>query len=476
MARSAPRLPLVAILGATGTGKSQLAVDLASRFNGEIINGDAMQLYKGLPIITNKIPLDERNGIPHHLLGCIGLDEETWTVSRFVKKALGAIEEIRSRGRLPILVGGTHYYTQSLLFKDGLADEDTEPGRESEGATEAQEHFSILEEPTEIILEKLRAVDPVMADRWHPNERRKIQRSLEIWLKTGKRASQVGIALGDQAEGVEISEDGLRGTQMRFPTLMLWVHSSTETLYARLDARVGKMFQNGLLSEVNELDGYLQAQKAAANTVDRTRGIWVSIGYKEFEAYQAALRTGNSTEEELQKLRTEATEKTRAATRQYAKRQVKWIRTKLLHALTAAQASDNLFLLDGSDLAAWKENVEHPAFELTSLFLDGAKLPEPHSISEAAAEMLVPKTDYDMSQRRDLWKRRTCEVCNMTAVTESDWSQHIKSRSHRRAVSSKKKRDGLPVNLPRAKTCQQDDSDQLEGSMESFEHLTTEVK
>lgn len=79
--------PLIAVIGATGTGKSQLAVELAARFNGEIINGDAMQLYDGLPIITNKIPVEERKGVPHHLLGCIGLDEPTWTVGEFVRQA-----------------------------------------------------------------------------------------------------------------------------------------------------------------------------------------------------------------------------------------------------------------------------------------------------------------------------------------------------------------------------------------------------
>lgn len=471
-----------ATITASADHHRQLAVDLASRFEGEIVNGDAMQLYKGLPIITNKIPLEERDGIPHHLLGCIGLDEETWTVSRFVKKALNVIEEIRSRGRLPILVGGTHYYTQSLLFKDGLADEDVESGRENEGATEARKPFAILEEPTEAILEMLREVDPVMADRWHPNERRKIQRSLEIWLKTGKRASQVyeeqqrRKQIGDHAGETVVSGEGLTATRMRFPTLMLWVHSSTETLHARLDARVDKMIQDGLLAEVNELDEYLQAQEATGNTVDRTRGIWVSIGYKEFEGYQTALRTGNSTEEELSKLKMEAIEKTQAATRQYAKRQVKWIRTKLLHALTAAQAGDKLFLLDGSDLAAWKRNVECLAFDLTASILEGAELPKPHSLSEPAAEMLVPKTEYDMSQRQDLWRRRTCEVCNITAVTESEWNQHTKSRSHRRAVSSRKRKDDPSVNLPRAKGIQKASTDHLEGSMESFDTITIEVK
>ena len=107
-------------------------MSLALRYNGEVINGDAMQLYSGLPIITNKITVEEREGVPHHLLGCIGFGEPTWVVGTFVKRALGVIEEIRSRGKLPILVGGTHYYTQSLLFRDRLAEteEDGQDGGE----------------------------------------------------------------------------------------------------------------------------------------------------------------------------------------------------------------------------------------------------------------------------------------------------------------------------------------------------------
>ncbi|KAG9809606.1 hypothetical protein KCU68_g21220, partial [Aureobasidium melanogenum] len=104
MAKVLGRAPLVAVVGATGTGKSELAVNIARKFNGEIINGDAMQLYESLPVITNKMPEDERGGIPHHLLGCIGLNEETWTVGNFVSNALAKISEIRARGRLPILV------------------------------------------------------------------------------------------------------------------------------------------------------------------------------------------------------------------------------------------------------------------------------------------------------------------------------------------------------------------------------------
>ena len=437
-----PQHPLIAIVGATGTGKSQLAVELATSFDGEIINGDAMQLYDGLPIITNKIPNAERKGVPHHLLGRIGLNEPTWTVGKFVQNAVDVIEEIGTRGKLPILVGGTHYYTQALLVTDRLLENDEKPGDEN-GAAD----LSILQESTNVILAKLREVDPVMADRWHPNDRRKIQRSLEIFLKTGKTASQT---YEEQAthtkEHITEKDDTEDTTQIdspstfRYSTLLFWLHASKDVLYPRLDARVLDMVQNGLLDEVQTLHEFRRSKEAAGEDIDRTRGIWVSIGYKEFEAYQQHLSSGNVLGSQLMKLKEKAIEQTQAATRQYSNRQARWIRIKLLNAISHSQALSSMFLLDGTDLTKWNEQVLQPAQELTKRFLCGEPLPEPASLSEVAKEMLIPKRD-DISQRRDLWLRRTCDVCGVTSVTAAEWEKHIKSRGHYKAMASNAKRE-----------------------------------
>ncbi len=169
----------------------ELAVELATRFNGEVINADAMQMYKGLPIITNKISAEERRGIPHHLFDRIALDEETWWVGQFRKETNRVIREIRSRGKLPIVVGGTHYYITGLLFEDKLIHESSSPSRADGPEEGAETKFPILGATAEVMLEKLREVDPQMADRWHPNDIRKIRRSLEIYLTTGRRASDI---------------------------------------------------------------------------------------------------------------------------------------------------------------------------------------------------------------------------------------------------------------------------------------------
>ncbi|USP78106.1 uncharacterized protein yc1106_05380 [Curvularia clavata] len=445
----------------------QLAVEIAQNFNGEIINGDAMQLYRGLPIITNKITPDEAKGVPHHLLGSIGLGEETWTVGKFVGEALGIIDEIRSRGKLPILVGGTHYYTQSLLFQDALADEP------ALNLNENSEKLPILEEPTDVLLAKLKEVDPVMADRWHPNERRKIQRSLEIYLRTGRPASELYREQRLKRQSSPSPSGSLESgsnQSLRFETLMFWVHADKDVLYHRLDGRVDKMISKGLLSEVQQLNDFRQQHESSTGTqIDQTRGIWVSIGYKEFLDYQHALQDQTKTSQELEKLKTAAIEKTQAATRQYANRQIKWIRIKLLNALLGAGQKSTTFLVDGSDISRWETDVLQPANRITKQFLAGEALPIPSSLSSTASEMLTPKREYDLGQRPDLWQKRVCETCGTVAVTENDWTLHVKSRAHRRAVGMKKKQENTQqMEKKTSKTAQSDVVDVLESYLSSF--------
>lgn len=358
---------------------------------------------------------------------------------REVCEECSGCDEIRSRGKLPILVGGTHYYTQSLLFEDALASEPVVAKDRS------SEKFAILNEPSEVIMAKLREVDPVMADRWHVNDRRKIQRSLEIYLETGKPASQVYSEQRSKNEAAAGDADGPgseapSGPSLRFPTLVFWVHAPKEVLHPRLDGRIVKMLDRGLLSEVDTLTNFRHEYEAeTGQTVDQSRGIWVSIGYKEFLDYQSALSSGTATSKDLEKMKQSAIEKTQAATRQYSKRQIRWISIKLLNALFSAGQKRNTFVMDGSNIPEWEQTVLEPAADITKRFLAGEELPDPSSMSALAREMLVPNREYDLSTRPDLWQKRTCEVCGTTSVTENNWEQHIKSRLHRRNIGVQKK-------------------------------------
>jgi tRNA dimethylallyltransferase len=429
----------------------QLAVELATRFNGEIINGDAMQMYDGLPIITNKITKEEQQGIPHHLLGFIALDEEPWVVGTFKKKASKIIQEIRSRGRLPIVVGGTHYYTQSLLFEDFLVSNQADGEGDLQDLLpeqEISERFPILDGPTETMIAKLREVDPIMADRWHPNDRRKIRRSLEIFLLSGRKASDI-YAEQKEAKASMSKARPVEGESCRAfsDTVLFWVHSDSETLKRRLDNRVDKMLEAGLLNEVKSMNDVLGKQEASGITVNLTRGIWASIGWKEFEQYLAALKSNIESEAKLTELYDLSIEQTKTATRQYAKRQTRWIRLKLMPALSDHNALDQLYLLDGTESKLWVDNVANPAIGVTQSFLAGEELCSPLELSQAAKQLLTPEPDSE-----DNLIRQECEICNTVCVGEDSWQAHLKSRRHRAHVKKRRRNPNGMSSLPNNKS------------------------
>lgn len=462
-----PRNPVVAIIGTTGTGKSQLAVDTARGITAkygrvaEIINADAMQMYAGLPIITNKITVAEQMGVKHHLLGCIDVEEEPWRVGEFVKEAKSVIASIHDRGGVPILVGGTHYYLQNLLFDRGLVSRvDASSGEAVE--QQKAEGETIIECPeldemdTAQLYARLQEVDPVMAARWHPNDRRKIRRSLEIWLQTGKKASTIYAEQQEQEkllggkEGDEYEEPTGR---LKYPTLIFWTHTERDTLVDRLNKRVDKMLATGLLDEVSQLNQLLHSMEAeSGKTVDLTRGIWVSIGFKQFKPYLDSLRDGLVGETTLKQILAAGLDETKGATRQYAKSQLKWIRIKLLLALRDAGATSVMWPLS-TDLAEtpghWATDVAEPAGRLTSIFLKGEHFPSQEAeLVPALLELLEPKRDYDLGKRRDLWVTRTCDVCNVTATTEIDWEKHVQGNRHHKLVKKRRQREERARSLP----------------------------
>lgn len=403
-----------------------------------------MQIYEDLPIITNKITKEEQQGIPHHLLGTSKLEEDPWTVSLFKKRARSVIDEIHSRGKLPILVGGTHYYTQSLLFNDNLVQvsgDNVEDEHHQLPRAELNRKHPILERSTDEILAQLKIVDPVMADRWHPNDRQKIQRSLEIFLTTGRKASDIYHEQTQRKLARRITNQ-LKGgeTSLLQSTLFFWVHADGEVLKQRLDQRVDKMVEIGLVDEVERLSNILRQQQALGRTVDTTCGIWVSIGFKEFMPYFDTLVAEPESAASINDAFVKAVERTKIATRQYSKRQVRWIRIKLLAALDAEQALRRIYVLDGNDLKNWESAVSGPARRIVDDFLKGKDLPEPTTTSQTAAQLLSLQCKHDLAERPDLWIRKVCEICDMTVVTQEQWDSHLKSRGHRSATKKKQKR------------------------------------
>ncbi|KAL9056028.1 MAG: hypothetical protein Q9162_003207 [Coniocarpon cinnabarinum] len=443
MASLKPQNPLVVVVGATGTGKSQLAVDLAKRFNGEIINGDAMQLYHGLPIITNKIKPEEQQGIPHHLLGQISLREEPWTVQKFVANAVKTIHDIHDRNKLPVLVGGTHYYLQSLLFADSLVNEQAHQQFSIESKNDSDRAWPILDASTEAMFNELKRIDPAMARRWHPNDRRKIRRSLEIFLQTGQRASDVYEQQQSHVPGTvghESDEDHelVQSQSLRYPTLILWTNVPREHLHSRLDRRIDQMIEDGLLKEARSLYDTYQNFIDAGDALNETKGIWVSIGYKEFLPYFNAVASRRS-QEQQDSLFSACVERTKVATRQYSKRQVRWLRIKLRNAMRKVDTC-SIFVLDAGELSAWASNVEQPAAELTESFLKGANLLDSDEKSNLALDTCEQMSEHQQGLGRKQMQTRTCEICGVTAGTAAQWHQHEQSRRHKNTLKAKTKK------------------------------------
>ena len=272
---------VLAIVGPTASGKTALSLELAKRFDGEIINGDSMQVYRGLSIGTAKITPEEMNGIPHHLLD-IKDPDESFSVAEYQKLVREKIKEINDRGKLPILVGGTGLYVQAVLFDYRFAEQQVDEKLRS-ALYEELEQYGPLH-----MHDKLISLNPE-ADI-HPNNTRRVVRAIEIAL-SGQEKSERNRALDPLYNEVIVGLD-----------------ISRELLYKRINRRVDLMMDKGFLEEVKTL---------------RSRGIretqsMQAIGYKELQSY---LDGESSLEEAVAKLKQNS--------RKYAKRQFTYFKNKL---------------------------------------------------------------------------------------------------------------------------------------------------
>lgn len=392
-------------------------------------------MYEGLPIATNKLPAAARHSIPHHLLGCIRLEEEPWTVRKYVHQAHSAIENITSRGKLPIIVGGTNYYVQSLLLGGVVSYEENTEHMRSE---EQEKKWPLLGASTEEMMEELERVDPRIARRWHPNDRRKIRHSLEVWYATGKPPSEIydeqrKHLLGGLADARLHGQQEIVSSSNPLPSvdpLILWLHADLEPLSIRLEKRVEFMMESGLLAEVDMIHNLYQQRESAGHTLDPNHGIWIAIGYKELLPYVLTAHEVSADPKALENLKKEGITRTQIATRQYAKSQVRWIRLRLLRSLNDRGMSNRMFLLDGTDLSKWSQEVEAHAIHLISSLLEHKPLPAATTLSEKARDILR------VSEAQEL-HAHYCEYCKKTLMNKDQWSSHVKSKRHKRAMNPK---------------------------------------
>ena len=277
---------LIVIIGPTAVGKTKLSIELAKRFGGEVISGDSAQIFRGMDIGTAKIREDEMKGIPHHLI-----DEreagESYTVYEFKEAVQKAIEEIASRGHIPIIVGGTGLYIQSVLYDYQFPETAANPQIRAELEEKAEK------EGRDALYETLKGIDPAAAEKIHPNNVKRVVRALEVYYTSGVRFSEQQLSV-DKTENYDAAVIGL--TMER------------ELLYNRINQRVDIMMESGLEEEVRKFydQGLMDSQSLQA------------IGYKEFNGYFQGKETIEQVANAIKQ-----------NSRRFAKRQFTWFRNKM---------------------------------------------------------------------------------------------------------------------------------------------------
>lgn len=276
--------PLVVLTGPTAVGKTAISIEFAKKVRGEIISADSMQVYKGMDIGSAKIRKEEMDGVPHHLLDILE-PEEPFNVMLFQRIAKKAIEEIYGRGHIPILTGGTGFYIQSVLYDIAFTEETDTSVRE-------RLEQEVREKGAEYLHEKLARVDPATAENIHANNVKRVIRALEFY----------------ELNGYPLSEHNEIERQRKSPYLFRYyvLNEPREILYRRIEARVDRMLEEGLVAEVEVL-------KKRGYTRDMVS--MQGLGYKEILDYL----TGDCTLED-------AIDKIKKETRHFAKRQLTWFR------------------------------------------------------------------------------------------------------------------------------------------------------
>ncbi|KAG6976261.1 hypothetical protein JG688_00001543 [Phytophthora aleatoria] len=403
---------VLVVIGTTGAGKTKLSVDLAKAVGGEIVNSDAMQMYRGLDVATAKITEQEKQGIPHHLFDVVDPSSRC-DVLEFKRLALQTIDDILARGKVPIVVGGTMYYTQSILWKSQLLD-DVPVKASAAGHKEQQE-----QQTPEALYARLQTVDPVMAARLHVNNVRKVKRCLQVFEQTGVPHSEL-LAQQEQQQ---------RNIEKYFDACAFWVHASKPVLSERLAKRVDTMLNSGLVEEIRGLRGHVKENPPRLNpdSVDEEEaqnsvGILQAIGYKEFQPYFDALEATEGTEDpkELETILNACIEQLNIATRQYARRQLSWIRNKFV------TKNIPVYQVDSSDVTEWDALVAQPAIEIAQKFLKGEEITTYQSAQQQKPEAA------QAASLEDKFQKNTCTVCIGREFTgKKQWAEHLRSKGHK---------------------------------------------
>uniref|UniRef100_F7EAA9 tRNA dimethylallyltransferase n=1 Tax=Xenopus tropicalis TaxID=8364 RepID=F7EAA9_XENTR len=389
-------LPLVVVLGATGTGKSKLAVQLGRTLGGEIISADSMQVYKGLDIITNKVSAEEQKLCTHHMISFV----DPLVANRYILHSIA------------------HDCTASptVVTRDGIkssinSNENTQTeGNRKEELEKLDSHELHL---------RLKHVDPEMASKLHPNDKRKIARSLQVYEESGIPHTE---HLRRQQEE---NGGGPLGGALRYQNpCILWLHANQEDLNSRLNARVDEMLKLGLIEELQDFHKHYNEKLITQSRQDYQHGIFQSIGFKEFHEYLISEKSDSSAKEVLLQ---KGIESLKQRTQKYAKKQNQWVQNRFLK--RPGPNVPRVYRLDVTDVSAWDQCVLSPALQIVNSFLQG---------EDPAIEPLLLDCDETVNKRSS----RICDLCSRVIIGDREWAAHIKSKSHLNNAKKKRKLEG----------------------------------
>nr|XP_048681781.1 tRNA dimethylallyltransferase isoform X1 [Caretta caretta] len=397
-----------------------------------------MQVYKGLDIITNKISPQEQALCRHHMISFVDPLVSNYTVVDFRNKAAALIEEIFAREKIPIVVGGTNYYIESLLWKvlvDTKEKTSPSPGRAADRKVELEQL-----DGRELHC-RLSHVDPEMAAKLHPHDKRKVARSLQVFEETGIPHSEFLHRQREEEGG------GPLGGPLKYPnSCILWLYADQAALDERLDKRVDDMVAAGLLEELRDFHRRYNQEKVAENCQDYQHGIFQSIGFKEFHEY--LITEGNCPQETSALLLEKGIQALKLVTKRYARKQNKWVRNRFLRrlpwtprwqeangtSLALEQGQDQqlgaehllkgpgpnvppVYGLEVSDLSRWDENVLKPALQIVESVIQG---------QQPSADPVKMESEINEDKR----SHHMCELCNRVIIGDREWAAHTKSKSH----------------------------------------------
>nr|XP_025035284.1 tRNA dimethylallyltransferase-like [Pelodiscus sinensis] len=422
------------------------------------------KVYKGLDIITNKVSSREQASCQHHMIGFVDPLVSNYTVVDFRNKASALIEEIFAREKIPIVVGGTNYYIESLLWKvlvdtkeharrcdsgSPICAPQETTGPSPRGAASRKEELEQLD--SHELHRRLRQVDPEMAARLHPRNKRKVARSLQVFEETGIPHSE---HLHRQQE-----EDGGSplGGPLKYPhSCILWLYADqagkesgtgravlgpglaslcapdtgraspvprAASLLSRVAASSGAwsepgsrepgclraMLAAGLLEELLDFHQRYNQQKVAEDCQDYQHGIFQSIGFKEFHEY--LITEGKCPKETSAQLQEKGIQALKRVTKKYARKQNKWVRNRFL--TRPGPHVPPVYGLEVTDLSQWDENVLKPALQIVESFIQGQQpLAEPVKMESKMLE--------------DKWSHHMCELCDKIIIGDREWAGRIR--------------------------------------------------